>query len=236
MRRAAALLALALALPAAGAAAQEAICPPRAPRVQVTVQDPNPRTFADRGVAQLMADSGLAPGLPAHQLGVTASRVEWRSEMDAAIGRPPDGADGPVCALPGAVTVILVHAEHAIRIAREIPRDGCLWQEVLGHEQRHAQVNRRTLRDAAARTREAVTAWAQRAEARGASVDAAGEVLRAGLREAIVPVLARMQSEREAAHAQIDTPEEYRRLGQVCALEQVRLRDVLTNPGPAPRR
>ncbi len=170
---------------------------------------------------QIAEGGEVEVGPPLHHLGLTLSRVEWRSEITARSGTP--GAGG-VCAVPSEIRLTLVHAEHIIRLAREIPRAGCLAGEVLAHERRHAEVNRRTLRDAAEGLRSAARAWAARAEARAPDVGAAALMLQDQLAAAVEPVLERLRQARAAQHAVIDSPEEYRRLGQVCPGDQRRIR------------
>lgn len=216
----AALLALP-ALPAPGLAATE--CPPRASRVRVTVSDPEPVLSTELGVDALHAETGRPRSASVHHLGLTLSRVEWRSEVNARTTAPA-ARRGSVCAVPGRVSLALVQSEHLVRIAREIPRGGCLFREVERHERRHVAVNRRSLAEAAARARRAAEAWAATAEGLGATEAEAMAALQAGLRRAIEPALAAMRAEREAAHRAIDTGAEYRRLARVCPEDQRALR------------
>ena len=195
--------------------------------LSVSVSDPEPRVLPALPSARLreLAEWSETEGaLPSHHLGLTLSRVEWRSEITA---RSQGPAGGPVCAVVAEVRLQLVHAEHTIRLAREVPRGGCLASAVLAHERRHAELNRRTLREAAEGLRSVTRAWMMRAEARAADASAAAIALQDQLTAAVEPVLERLRQSREAGHAAIDTPEEYRRLGRVCAEDQRRLRRVL---------
>jgi hypothetical protein len=211
--RPAALACAAAALLAAGAgAAAEPECPPARPRVEVSLDDPEPSLELGSGMDALRAEAD-APRSAAHRhLGVTASRVEWQSEIQARVHQ----SAGRVCARPERVTVHLRHAEHSVRIARELPRGGCLFRETEAHERRHVSANRTTLRRAAAEVEAAVRGWAASAVGRGATEQSAMAALREGLRRAIAPAMDAMQAARDAAHREIDRPEEYRRLGSVC--------------------
>lgn len=200
-------------------------CPPRGtPLVRVAVSDPDPRVLpaVSAELLRRLADvpEETTPGTVLHHLGLTLSRVEWRSEITV---RSQGPVAGPVCGVPSEVRLSLVHAEHTIRLAREIPRGGCLAREVLAHERRHAEINRRTLREAADGLRQAARAWATRARAEARDAGAAALQLQEDLTAAVEPVLARLRAAREAGHDAIDTPEEYRRLGQVCPADQRRL-------------
>ena len=133
-------------------------------------------------------------------------------------------ASGRFCARPERVSLRFRHAEHAVRIASELPRGSCLYRETEAHERRHVAVNRATLRRAAAGAEAAVRGWAASAVGRGDTEQAASAALRDGLRRAIAPAVEAAQAARDAAHRRIDRPEEYRRLGRVCPEDQKALR------------
>lgn len=233
MTRAARLALILWALLAGGMA--HAACPATGATISISRDDPEPVVStvpmeALRGQMQAVAPRGpAAQRTPATQrahdehLGVTASRVEWRMELAARYLRQ---ADGRVCAVADRVTIVLAHVEHAIRIAEEIPPQGCLWREVLAHEQRHVAVNRATLAQAEQALRGAVTDWARRATARAANAEAATGQLQAGLRQAVEPHLAAMRRARLEGHGRIDTAAEYDRLARVCPGDQRRLPPV----------
>ncbi|MFZ4407512.1 MAG: hypothetical protein ACOYOH_09225 [Paracraurococcus sp.] len=187
------------------------------------VADPAPVLSAEAGTAALRAASGVPEAARLHHLGLTASRVEWGSEIETRWRETPAG----LCARPARVALRLAQTEHRIRIAREIPRDGCLWRAVEAHERRHVAVNQATLRRAATAMRQAAEAWAARAEATGDDAAAAAARLQAGLRQAMEPALAAMRAARESGHAAIDTPEEYARLSRLCPADQAVLRRAL---------
>jgi hypothetical protein len=219
-------LAALLVLAGPALAQAQPACPPRGtPATRVTLQDPDPRVLPPVPAAQLRAQAGAAEGqMHLHHLGLTLSRVEWRSEITV---RSQGAPGGPVCAVPAEVRLSLLHAEHSIRLAREIPREGCLAREVLAHERRHVEVNRRTLREAAEALRGIARDWAARAEVQAADTSSAATALQEDLTKAVEPVLARLRAAREAEHGAIDAPAEYARLGRVCPEDQRRLRAVL---------
>lgn len=208
------LLAAAAALAAGAAAAAEPDCPDASPRVEVSVEDPEPSLDLGAGMDALRAESGAAgPADPRFRhLGLTASRVEWESEIEASVA----SASGRACARPERVLIRFRHVEHRVRIARELPRGGCLFRETEAHERRHAAANRAALRRAAADAEAAARRWAASAVGRGATPQSALAALRDDLRRAITPAVESMQAARDAAHGAIDRPEEYERLGRVC--------------------
>lgn len=195
-------------------------------RVTLTLEDVPPAPAVAEDMAQLHAGTGVPQTAHLHHLGLTTSRVTWGSEIDARWREMPGGG---ICARPVGIALRLTQAEHRIAIAREIPLGGCLWRAVEAHERRHVAVNEATLRRAAAAMREAVEAWAVRASGTGADAEAAVARLQAGLREAIEPALETMRRARDAAHAAIDSPEEYARLSRICPADQQTLRRRLTD-------
>ena len=191
----------------------------------IELVDPEPRLPPPLSARQLRIEAGGHDDGPfPHHLGLTVSRVEWRSDITVRSG----GIRGePVCAVPAELRIRLVHAAHTIRLAREVPPGGCLAAEVLAHERRHAEVNRRTLREAATELRGLARAWAARAETRAPDVNAAAIALQEELAQVLEPALARLRAAREAGHGAIDTSDEYRRLSRVCPDDQRRLRQTL---------
>lgn len=206
------LVAALILMPLAAGAA----CPAPGAEISMQREDPEPALTAAPMLAlrTQMADARAARG---QHLGVTSSRVEWRTELSARYLRQPDGT---VCAVPDRIAIELVHVEHAIRIAEEIPRDGCLWREVLGHERRHVAVNSATLRAAEQAVGRAVQGWSRRAVAHAPSAEAATALLQASLRRAVEPSLAAMRRARARGHGRIDSPAEYDRLARVCPEDQ----------------
>jgi len=222
-RLAAALLAAALLTGWGVARAAAPGCPAGPVRLRVTIVDPPAELSTTGDLAALRDAAGPSPGATLRHLALTASRVEWRGEIETRDRTLPGG----VCATPAAVTLALVQTEHRIRIAREIPRGSCLFRALEAHERRHVAVNQATLRQAAGQARQAAAAWASQAEGHGATAEAAAAALQQGLRQAIAPALDRLREARDLAHGAIDSDAEYARLGRICPADQQRLRPAL---------
>lgn len=217
------LAAAAASMVAGPAAVAQPDCPETSPRVEVALHDPEPTLDLGTGMDALRAEANALRSAALRHLGATTSRVEWQSEIEARIA----SADGRVCARPERVSLNFRHAEHSVRIAREVPRGSCLFRETEAHERRHVAANRDALRRAAAEAEAAARRWAASAAGRGATEQSAMAALREDLRRAIAPAFEAMQAAREAAHRGIDRPEEYERLGQVCPDEQKALGERL---------
>jgi hypothetical protein len=203
-------------------AAPALACPdPTAPSVHVRIEDPDPQHDYGRSVAGLHALTGRPPPSAlagaTNTLGVTSVRMAWRADLDA--------ASRGGCARPRAVRIVLRHAEHVVRVATEVGK-GCLFAQVLAHEERHVAVNRAALAEAGPALRAAVEAWWPTAKADGHGP------LRDGLRAVMDATMAEIVARRDSAHAAIDNPVEYRRMSRVCPADQVRLRARLRGLDP----
>lgn len=125
------------------------------------------------------------------------------------------------CSRPD-LEVTLTMQFHRVSVARELRPGSCLYDEVRGHEYRHVQLNRNTL------------VWAAKVIEKEMKEHFGNQVyygdpyaVQAEFQEAVrtywLPRLKQLDDQGMALHAQIDTPEEYARLGQVCNSETRRI-------------
>lgn len=224
------LLTLALAAAISPALAQD--CPPpRAPQVELVLDDPPITRDFSQPFAALHRRAGTRPPDPRRgqlHLGVTIVALAFGSEMGFAMSTGLAG----VCLRPQAIRLTLRHTLHHVMIASEVPPGGCLFQEVLTHEMRHVAVNQQTLATYAPRVREAALRWAAGAVARGGDAQVLATSLRDQLGAAVKPVLDQLNATRRRQQAAIDTPEEYRRLAASCFADHVRIRSQLLGQTP----
>lgn len=228
---------MALALSAAISSAHAQDCPPpREVPVELVIDDPPVTRDFSQPFAALHRRAGTPPPDPRGgrlHLGVTIVRLAFGTELGFAM---TSGLAG-VCLRPQSIKLTLGHTLHQVLIASEVPRGGCLFQEVLEHEMRHVAVNRQTLATYAPRVREAAARWAADAVARGGDSQAMAASLRDQLGAAVKPVLDQLNTTRRNQQAAIDTPEEYRRLAASCFADHVRIRSLLLGEGaPAQRQ
>lgn len=227
-----AALLLAVAIPAARA---QPCPPPATPQVELVVDEPEVTHDYGQPFAVLHQRTGTRPPDPRRgplHLGLTIAGLSFSSALDFTAMTGIEGA----CLRPRRVRLMLRQSPHHVMIASEVPRGGCLFQEVLAHEMRHVAVNRQTLAKWAPRVREAAAAWAKDAIARGDDAEAVAKVLRDRLGAAVAPVLNRLKADRQRAQAAIDTPAEYRRIAASCFADHVRIRSGLLARTPVRRQ
>lgn len=128
-----------------------------------------------------------------------------------------DQASGYECVAPR-IDVNLFYAPILIYVSREFPPGSCSYQEVLAHELRHL----RTYQDFLPRAESVVRA---RLAARFAGkplyapIGQARSLLQREVDRSWMPYIKREMEKVEVLQAAIDTPQEYARLGKVCAGE-----------------
>jgi hypothetical protein len=146
-----------------------------------------------------IVDGMISLGDTAAALGVDYDYKAWG---------PKPGATVPAC--PSAKIRLDVSANPVvIRIGREVPVDSCTYEVGREHERRHVQVYERVLERAPAELKAAL----EQAEA---AADEAGLDQPARLQGAAAAWLKAQTAAMKVAHAEIDTPEEYARVSQVC--------------------
>lgn len=128
--------------------------------------------------------------------------------------------DGTACVgySDGTITLRLTTV---IFIASELEPESCLYGEVRGHEERHANVGRRLFREFAATVEASITAALADApfvEAGGR--EAAPRIAQARMEALIEPLYRDFQSTYRKRQAIIDTSGEYARVAATCPGEQ----------------
>lgn len=167
---------------------------------------------------------GGAPN--AYVLGLT--HTESRVSIQVAGRMLSDPATGYDCIAPR-ISVTLYYLPIVVYVGREFPPGSCAYQEVLAHEMRHLNTYLDYLPKAEARVRAAL---ARRFEARPlyARSGQAQGLLQNEIDRSWMPYIKSEMQRVEGLHAAIDSPQEYARLGKVCAGE------VQSLIRPAPRR
>lgn len=128
-----------------------------------------------------------------------------------------DEASGYECVAPR-IDVNLYYAPIVIYVSREFPPGSCSYQEVLAHELRHL----RTYQDFLPRAETVVrTRLAARFAGKPlyAPIGQARSLLQREVDRSWMPYIKREMEKVEVLQAAIDTPQEYARLGKVCAGE-----------------
>jgi hypothetical protein len=154
---------------------------------------------------------------PNHRtVGLTQARFAHRSSL--AVNGIEDQRSGRVCARPS-VTVELSLAPMTVYIAQAYRDDPCREPLIVEHEQRHVDVYRTYVGEAAVRLQKELPRRLGTGLVLGSSMDAAQEQVDAALAATMAAFMeesARILEERNAA---IDTPEEYRRISLACGAD-----------------
>ena len=128
-----------------------------------------------------------------------------------------DRASGYECIAPR-IDVALTYLPIVVYVSREFPATTCSYREVMAHEMRHLKTYQDFLPQAEARVRAAL---ARRFAGKPlyAPIGQAQAALQRELDYSWMPYIKREMARVEVLQAAIDTPQEYARLGKVCAGE-----------------
>ncbi|MFC5462107.1 hypothetical protein [Massilia niabensis] len=156
---------------------------------------------------------GRAPG--SHVLGLT--RTESRVTIGVQGRMLTDPASGYECVAPR-LEVKLHYLPIIVYVGREFAPGTCAYREILAHELRHRDIYlgflpgaEKAVSDALARRFEGKPLYAPRGQAR--------DLLQREIDSGWMPFIKREMAKVERLQASIDTPQEYARLGKVCAGE-----------------
>jgi hypothetical protein len=221
-----AALAAALSVPAAHAAGScDMAAPPQvtlAPVFGAPVIDVSLGLAALQGLARRSAslhrELGLLLGLTTTQLvGSFEDTVEYGEAVPSIPGRT-------FCGVTREVHLRLGFEDVVVHIAHEVTGDRCLYDQVYQHENRHVEVDRALLAEAAPRVAVAIGAAATAiGVVYGASPDAVSREVRQRVQGAFDAAFGALEQEMHRRQGLVDQPEEYRRLGQACGGAGARL-------------
>ena len=128
-----------------------------------------------------------------------------------------DEASGHECVAPR-IDVNLFYAPIVVYVSREFPPGSCSYQEVLAHEMRHLRAYQDFLPKAEAIVRARLAARFA-GKPLYAPIGQARSLLQREVDRSWMPYIKRELAKVEVLQAAIDTPQEYARLGKVCAGE-----------------
>lgn len=124
-------------------------------------------------------------------------------------------ADG-VCVRPD-IVVQIGFASMQVDLATDLPAHSCLYNQVLGHEMRHVDVYRSHLTASQSTLQAALDERVTASHVyHFASMDAAQEYFRALQDEWLTPLTQQTLDAVAVKQAEVDTPEEYRRVEDAC--------------------
>ncbi len=124
---------------------------------------------------------------------------------------------GVTCAYIKHVDVTFGYGDLTVMIAREVPRDGCGFKEILAHEEKHVAVARELMHKYAPiisqKLEEHLKTYGM---FQAPNADYAQQYLSDKLHEAVGDIVTQMENENIERQQQIDSPAEYERLVAVC--------------------
>lgn len=186
--------------------------------VQTDVQAP--KLDVHRGIKELTGDPHVAVprGLEDFRFAVGATAalpsIQRRWELH---GEPM--SNGRVCWRVTKMRVF-VSVATTVYIAREIPRDSCLWREVAKHEAKHVRRDRELFPQLPGIVRPKVARVIAQSFAAGTQEEA-NAILKARLSAAVNEAAAAFEETRNREQLKIDTREEYSHPNQVCGNAEV---------------
>jgi hypothetical protein len=125
--------------------------------------------------------------------------------------------DGKICGHVESAEVTLGFQNTRVFIANEIPAFGCAFYEVLNHEKHHVEVNRELLIEYVPQIQQKVSQYLKlNGVFRDVTPDYAKAVLNEKVSGLISEILNDMASENQRRQAEVDSPEEYKRITYAC--------------------
>jgi hypothetical protein len=229
-----AVLAVALAVPAARAAGGCDIAPSPPAVTLVPVFDvPVTDISLDLAALQRTARGSASP----HRefsllLGLTTVQQVGSYQEEIEYGAAPaDALAWPVCGVTRKLQLRLGFEQVVVHIAREVTGDGCLYGEVYQHESRHVAVDRALLAEYAPRVAVVMSAAvAAIGVVRGDSPDAVARTIHQRVQAAFAAEFNAVEQERDRRQRLVDQPEEYRRISAACGGAAARLVGAILRP------
>lgn len=147
-------------------------------------------------------------------LGLAQVHTTFKSSLEAMVTRLPGSA---TCAHLRSVNVEFRFSDSTIFVANDLPRDSCIYREVLAHEHKHVNVDTQLINEWRWRLQQEVErAVMNVGTVRANSADDAVAQLGARLEPHLKASADAMLAERSRRQALVDTPEEYRRVSHSC--------------------
>ena len=194
-------------------------CPKASPGIEIDVGlDPGAVAYDKGKSKKTLTKMAAGPGVAGSQAGTRFGLTRSAYSEQIKIGvRSEEIGDGWRCHRLSSISARIEISELSVYVARELPSGTCAYKAVLEHEARHVSILRDTLRDylpayekALRRAAEGIDPIADKA--RKIPGDRFFRHLKTGLK----PVLAELSETLKKRQKAIDTPEEYRRVHQLC--------------------
>lgn len=147
-------------------------------------------------------------------MGITRYDPVLEFHVPIEIVTPPSGL---VCAHVQHVDVTIGYRDVTVFIASEIPRDSCAFDETMGHEQKHIDVNQHILDEFVPLIEERFKSYLKlNGVLQVEHANYAEKVLTDKLHSIMDEIVGQLEQENIRRQREVDSPEEYNRLAHVC--------------------
>jgi hypothetical protein len=199
-------------------------CQTRLPssRIVVMATEAPVQEMNNESLRELTADSAAQNGPGAanqYTLGLTRTTLQLQVRYQLTLLSVPGVSQA--CARP-ALSVSITQPYHRVDIAREFAPGSCLYQAIRQHEYRHVRVNQENLRRAkAVIAREMKDYYGNRVFY--GTRDEIIQQLDQAVKRYWIPRVQQLHETSQMRQQQIDSPEEYGRMGTICNGELARV-------------
>lgn len=185
------------------------------------VENPVRYDFEQNRAALNMMGSEILAAAPggaggSHVGGLTNGTISSNMSTQLQTLTSPDGA---ACIWISEVVIRLIY-DPIVYVSREFPPGSCYHTAVLQHEQKHVAVDRALMSMFAPELQTAIQKIAQEKGRKGpiqkAQLESASRIMQKDVEDELNKMMDNLSTVRKARQAQIDTPQEYMRVQNLC--------------------
>ncbi|QQR68287.1 MAG: hypothetical protein IPI58_05355 [Alphaproteobacteria bacterium] len=149
-----------------------------------------------------------------HTLGLTSGNLVLDQSTSFSVRQI---GPGRACVYLSDLKVTFGFRQHVVYVARELPRRSCPFNEVLKHEAKHVDTDRRLLNEKATWIKNEIMNAADKvSRVQVGHPDALQQDMQGSLHATIERIHDIVQAERRERQAEVDNPAEYARIGRTC--------------------
>lgn len=173
------------------------------------------------GILQITADPNLAVphGLADFKYATGATSVGAERELRLQFRGQPRAGGGLCWWVTNLQITVTTHTK--VYIAREVPKNSCLWKEVMRHEAKHVKIDQKLFAQLADTVRPKVVKAVSRSVPANDKAQAE-EIFRSRVTRATDEAIKAFVVKRNKRQLSIDTREEYTRANRICGNAEIR--------------
>lgn len=182
------------------------------PRINITAQFDQPQYDFSKNIPSILAlendhNHSIREGIP---LGVTNYEKILSTNTRAKIIHE---ANNHGCMKIDQVDAVIGYKNVVVYIANEIPKQSCGFNEVMGHEQKHLNVNQKLLQEALPVIKQQIL---DQLRPLGVFHSLNINIPRTTMQETLTHIMKKFDDENTRRQQLVDSPEEYRRVSTSC--------------------